>query len=166
MADDRKIIIELSVVGDDDDAEEEKGNDEEKKSSKKSKTIKRMIKQTLDWTAREFLTQATYQFDRYVALTEDYKLQIGIDNIKTTVEKTKHLGLSVIAMAKIGWMAGGPGGAAIGASLGLVTTATSEGLNLMRQYHTQAFNLQMNDRQAQYAMSRLGLIDNGRGTQN
>ena len=43
-----------------------------------------------------------------------------------------------------------------------INTAT----DLMRQYASQNLSLSVNDIQTTYSQSRLGLIDNGRGTQN
>lgn len=167
MADDRKIVIELTAVGSEDiDDEEEQENDEEKDNKKRRKKIKSVVKQLVGTAIREVETQIVYQIEKYTSLSDDYKTQIMVDNVKTTISKVKSLAMSTFAAAKIGFEIGGGWGAAAGAAIGLGVNITTEALNLSRQYQTQSLNLYLADKEVKYARTHLGLIDNGRGTQN
>ena len=165
MADERKIVIELTAVGTDDDDDDAK-NDEEKEAKKRQKKIKSVVKQLGAVAFREITTQALYDLEKYTSLSDDYKTSITVSNIKATVNKVMSLGKSTFAAAKLGFEIGGGQGAAIGAVIGAGVTITTEALSLIRQYETQSLNLRFADTEAKYARTRLGLIDNGRGTQN
>lgn len=165
MADDRRIVIELKAIGEDEEDEEKKTSDEEKEAKKRSNKIKSVTKQLIGQSFQMLETQVLYQLDKYVSLTDDYKTGVMIDNIKTTISKVKGLGGSVLSGVKVASTIGG----GLGAGLGLAVVGayvTSEGLNIARQHETQSLNLRLADKEAKYARTRLGLIDNGRGTQN
>ena len=165
MADDRKIVIELTALGSDDEDEDEKESDEEKDSKKRSKKIKSVTKQLIGQGFQILETQVLYQLDKYTSLTDDYRTSIMVDNIKTTISKVKSLGTTIITGAKVASTIGGPVGIGLGVAL-VGAYVVSEGLSISRQYQTQALNLNLADKEAKYARTRLGLIDNGRGTQN
>lgn len=168
MADERKIVIELKVLGSGDGESKETGEPEnkEKELSSKEKAKKSAIKQTVNWAFNEIESQVMYQVGLYCSLTDDYKTQLILNNVETTVNKVKGLASSAISGALIGAKIGVGPGAAIGAAIGVGMDIISEGLSIARQYDQQKLNLAMTDRQTQYMQSRLGLIDNGRGTQN
>lgn len=171
-SDERKIVIELKAIGADDD---EDGSDEEEESTSKARkaTIKRAIKQVASFAYHEISTQMFYEVGKYTNLTEDYKTAVLIDNVQATIGKVKSLASSTLSSAmlgaKVGGLLGGAGagaGAVVGAVVGAGMSITTAALELRRQYDQQNLQLAMGDRTAAYARSRLGLIDNGRGTYN
>lgn len=166
-SDERKIVIELKAINTSDDDDEE-GEDEEEESVSKARksAIKRAVKQAVAFTYREISSQLFYEIGKYTSLTEDYKTAIITENVKTTINKVKSLASSTLSTAMLGAKIGGGWGAAIGAVIGAGMSITSEAMNLRRQYDEQNMQLLLGDRTAAYARSRLGLIDNGRGTYN
>lgn len=166
-ADERKIVIELKAIGKDDDDDEDGEDEEEEAVSKARKSaIKRAVKQALSFTYHEISAQVFYEVGKYTNLTEDYKTAVTVDNVQTTINKVKSLASTTLSTAMLGAKIGGGWGAAIGAVVGVAMNVTSTALELRRQYDQQNLELAMNDRTASYNRSRLGLIDNGRGTYN
>lgn len=167
MADERKIVIELKAIGSNDDGEDEALKDDDKAAKKRKKAIKSALKQAGEVVVREILADGLYQFGKYTSLTEDYKSAVLLDNIQATVGKAKGLLSAMRGGALLGGtIGGGPGGAAIGAFIEAAIYVQSEYNSLRRQWDQQDIQLAMGDRTVAYARSRLGLIDNGRGTQN
>ena len=166
MADERKIVIELKAVGSADDGEDEALKDDDKAAKKRKKAIKSALKQVGEAVVHELVAEGLYQFGKYTSLSENYKYAVLADNIQATVGKAKGLLSAMKSGALLGMTIGGPGGAAIGALAEVGLYAWTESNSLRRQYDQQNIQLAMGDRTAAYARSRLGLIDNGRGTQN
>lgn len=167
MADERKIVIELRAYNSsEDDNEEEGGNEDEEASKKRSSNIKRAVKQVATFAYNQISTQVLYDVNKYVSLSENYKASIVVDNVKTTISKVKSLAASTIGTAMLGAKIGNGWGLAAGALIGISEGAISIGLDLYRQYTNQSLTLMTNDINAGYSLSRLGLIDNGRGTYN
>lgn len=166
-ADERKIVIELKAIGKDDDDDDDGEDEEEEAVSKARKSaIKRAVKQTLTFAYHEISAQVLYEVGKYTSLTEDYKTAVTVDNVQATINKVKSLASTTLSTAMLGAKIGGGWGAAIGAVAGAAMSITSTVLELKRQYEQQDLDLKMNDRTASYSRSRLGLIDNGRGTYN
>ena len=148
--------------------EEEAGKEDdiEKINKTRKDAIKSAVKQTVGWTFNEIEAQVMYDIGKYASLTEDYKMQVLVSNAQETINRVKSLSSSIIGSAMLGAKIGGGGGALVGATIGLFTSGTSQILNMARSYDQQNISLSTANKQSQYAQSRLGLIDNGRGTQN
>lgn len=173
MADERKIIIELKAIGGDDSDEEEREEEEVSTVKARKKAIHQALKTVFHYAYNEITSEVFYEIGQYTSLSEDYKTQVLVSNIQTTVNKVKSLASSTISTAMLGAKiggafggAGGPIGAAIGLLVGAGASVVSTGLELRRMYDQQNISLLVGDRNAIYAQSRIGLIDNGRGTQN
>ena len=163
-ADERKIVIELkSLVGSSDG---EDTDDSEDKEDQRASAAKSAVKQINTFVARELVAEVSFEINRYLSLSEDYKNAVRLANIKTTVNKVKALGQSAVNAFVLGSQLGGPVGGVIGAFIGVGMAGISEAAELKRQYNEQDLQLALNDRATGYARSRLGLIDNGRGTYN
>lgn len=165
-SDERKITIELKAIGTDDSEDDGNGKDEDKKEKAAKNALKSSLKQIGKFAVRQATTQMLFEFERYTTLSENYKFEVMIGNAQTALKKTMALGSSLINGAATGMIIGGPAGAAVGAFVGAAEFAVTESLSLWRQYRQQDLQLATDDRTASYARSRLGLIDNGRGTQN
>lgn len=172
-ADERKIVIELKALNVAGDDEDDDSGEDEAAAKKRKKAIKSALKKTLSYAYHEISAQVMYDFGNYTTLSENYKAAVLVDNVKTTVNKVKSLAETMISSAMLGAKIGafwGPVGAGWGAVAGAVVSAgswvASTGLDLRRQLQQQDISLLMNDKASGYSRSRLGLIDNGRGTYN
>lgn len=165
-ADERKIVIELKALNVAGDDEDDDSGEDEAAAKKRKKVIKSALKKTLSYAYHEISAQVMYDFGNYTTLSENYKAAVLVDNVKTTVNKVKSLAETMISSAMLGAKIGGGIGAAAGAVLGGTSWGVSTGLDLRRQLQQQDISLLMNDKASGYSRSRLGLIDNGRGTYN
>lgn len=169
MADERKIVIELKAVGGTGDGENEEENEEsaiEKFDKTRKKAIASAVKQVAGATVREITAQVEYDFNKYCNLSDDYKSQLMLNNSMTTVNLVMSIGSSALSGAMLGAKIGGGWGAVIGAAVTTTIDIGSKIFSYARQYDQQNLQLELGDVAARYSGSRLGLVDNGRGTQN
>ena len=164
-SDERKITIELKAIGADDSGDDGSGKDEDKKEKAAKNAQRSALKQIGKFAVRQATTEALFEFERYTTLSENYKFEVMIGNAQTALKKTMALGSSIMSGLTTAVMIPGPAGAILG-SLIAAEFVVTEVLSLSRQYRQQDLQLATDDRTASYARSRLGLIDNGRGTQN
>ncbi len=164
MADTRKIRIEF-ITGKPELTEEEKEaereakrkrkeEDEKKKEAKKKKNfIVSSAKKAGDlaWSA------VKQSFERYANLTEDYILQNDVKILSNVVSNTKSL-LTTLSVGSYF----GPVGMAVSGTLWAaekLISARGEYASLRQGINEANYNMQ-------FQRVRMGLIDNGRGTEN
>lgn len=179
MADERKIVIELKATG--------SGSDKSSKSEESDLTdalknlqhpIQSMEKATLGKNvlvyrtyqqAKALLKDTTiYAVRKYFNLTENYKAEQDLNNTLSVLSNLASAGTSIlggaIAGAKVS--GGNPYVAAAGAVVGFTTWGINTGLNAAKSWDQQHMQLTTMNIQSEFQQVRLGLIDNGRGTQN
>lgn len=162
---DREIQIIVRAREEGDEAQEKFDNEEDAAEIqiKRNKIKKNALKRMANFAYQEITAQVNYEVGKYVNLTESYKTEILMSNINSTAQKAMSLVGMTTTGAQIGAMFGAPVvGAAIGAAMGIA----SETMSLIRQYDQQNLSINLGEKYAGYAGSRMGLIDNGRGTQN
>lgn len=136
-------------------------NTDEQKSILKTVFTMSQLKQY----AKTALSVVDYSITRNFSLKEDYISQQTYSNVKSVVNHVTSIGKSILAGAAIGSKAG-PIGAAIGAAAAveyaIVTTAIGE----FQRYDQAYIQLNESNYESTFQKTRLGLIDNGRGTLN
>jgi hypothetical protein len=115
--------------------------------------------------ASDALNAAENAMNRYTSLEEDYVTEQTYNNVLTTVGKVKS-GIGSVAAGVISGAAFGPAGMVLGAVTGMASFAYNEYIGYQKRMSSYYQALNATDFQTQFDSSRLGLIDNGRGTQN
>lgn len=178
MADERRIVIELRLGdggggGGGDDEDEEMSLTDMLKMAQHP--IKALEKATLGKSALVYYayqqakqivkTTALYRLERYYNLTENYKAEQDLENTLNGLEHVAEGWSSIIGGAIIGSKAG-PWGAVAGAVIGATSWTVNTIFNAWKAFDQQNMQLQTMNIQSAYQKVRLGLIDDGRGTQN
>lgn len=100
----------------------------------------------------------TYSLTRRLTLSEDYMAQNDMNNVITGINKVSSLFTAIFAGMKIG--------GSVGAGVGMVTYVALEGLNAYQRYDQAYIQVNEQNYETSFQRTRLGLNDNGRGTQN
>ena len=184
MADDRRIIIELKVSGSSDGDSKKREKESDKlvdflqKAQNPLGTLEKSIinEATLGKTEMvNYMWQQTkalaknaifYTVHKYYNLTENYKAEQDLNNTLSLISHVGEAYTSVIGGAIAGAKAGGGWGAAIGAVAGATFWAGNTVINAMKAWDQEGIQLNTMRIQSGYQKARLGLIDDGRGTQN
>ena len=108
---------------------------------------KNLIVQSLNGTA-----------NRYFSMKEDYISENIYNATMSTLGKTVKIGTAIVGGYAIGNVAG--------AIIGGVGAIVSEGVSLYNKYSNYYSTLNASNMNVDFARTRAGLIDNGRGTEN
>lgn len=178
MADERRIVIELKLGGGSDGQGQEKEGKEIGLSDilkAAQHPIKALEKATLGKNelvyyayqqAKQIVKNtALYQIGRYYNLTENYEAEQDLNNALSVLSHASSGYASILGGAIIGAKAG-PYGALAGALIGTASWTTTTVFNAWKAFDQQNMRLQTMNIQSAYQKVRLGLIDDGRGTQN
>lgn len=172
MADSRNIVIELKLKDSggnslsEKNAEEKSGGEVDLKALLHPvKTIEKatlgkhvVVYQAYNKAKAMLKQEAMYEINKYFSLTENYKAQQDMNNALATIEKVTGFGTAVIA----GAMTGGPWGA-VAAGVGYVG---SEIIQTYQRFDQQNRNLATMNVESTFQLTRMGLIDGGRGSYN
>lgn len=187
MADERRVVIELKVSGSGDDSNDAlKNNDDESKDLVKKLRMmqnpfgaiekKLLEKATLGKT--EFAAYATnqiknlakkgflYSLNKYFNLSEDYKAEQDLNNTMSILSHVSSAYTSVLAGAIAGAKTAGAAGAVVGAVAGAAIWTGNTLIDAVKAWDQQNIQLSTSRIQSGYQKVRLGLVDDGRGTQN
>ena len=111
------------------------------------------------------LSSAEAGIRRYASLNEDYMAQQALTNIKDTVDRAKG-GITSIASGASALSAFGPWGMAAGAAIGAGSFLFDQYTQYQKRMSSYYQQLNSTNFQTEFSSSRLGLINNGRGTEN
>lgn len=183
MADDRRIVIELKVGGGDN------ANPTNINESKDLVSILKNIQHPGAWIENKLLKNvapgkaefisyavgkaksiakgyALYYVNRHLNLTEDYKAEQNLNNALSIISHVGEGFTTILSGAIVGAKAGGGLGAVAGAVVGAGAFAANTTLNAIQAHDEEKIRISTMNIQANYQQVRLGLIDDGRGTQN
>lgn len=177
MADERKIVIELKPqdvnksVGDG----EKKNKQDSYDLSALAHPIKYLEKNTIgknviayqaySLVKQQIKTMAMYEINKYFSLTENYTAQQNMNNALTAISKVASFGTTVVGGAMTG-SALGPYGAAAGAIVAAVGWTVNESIQVYQRFDQQRRDLATMNTQSQFQLTRMGLVDGGRNSQN
>lgn len=179
MADERRIVIELKVTGSGGNDSGSSGNSDEKDlvqglralqnplgTMEKATLGKSIIVYSAYQKAKSFVkTTALFQLERYYNLTENYKGEQDLSNTLSILSHFSEMATSIVGSAIVGAKAG-PWGAVAGMAVGIASWGANTVFNSWKAFDQQNRELQTMNIQSSYQKVRLGLIDDGRGTQN
>ena len=158
MADTRKITIELITKDGSEEDEEVPGQPDPDPDPDDKEKRQKFIK----YTAQKGMMLAKQALqtgmDRYFSLTEDYIAQNYIKIITNMISDTT----SLFSNVAVGGKLFGPAGAAIGA----IAWAGSKAVSTVSGYGAIRQEINQNNYNMQFQRVRMGLVDNGRGTEN
>lgn len=176
MADERRIVIELKLKDPTDSGSDE--NESEnltevlEKMQHPLKTLERKALGKSEllyfWYGRSkelIKSYAKFQIGMYFNLTENYKAEQTLENTISILDNVSSSVGSVFAGAIAGAKAG-PVGALVGAGIGATFSVATTLSNAVKSFIQQDIQLTTMNMQSSYQRVKLGLIDDGRGTQN
>lgn len=190
MADERRIVIELKVADSDGSgASTITGMAQQNQMANNLVQKLRMIQHPFSALSNNLLNKATlgkvefasytlniakniakngalYFLNRYYNLSEDYKSE---QNLRNTMSVLEHIGqawTSILGGAITGAKVGQGWGAAIGAVVGATGWTANTLMSGYKAHDSETISLSTMNIQSGYQKVRLGLIDDGRGTQN
>lgn len=108
---------------------------------------------------------ANFAWSRYTTLQEDYLGQQFMSNVETTIGKVSG-GINSISQGALTGSVFGTGGAIVGAALGALSYAGNQYIQYQQRMSGYYRNLNASNYEAEFSQTKLGLIDNGRGTEN
>ncbi len=133
-------------------------------SKEKSKSL--FAQMHISSKAKDFVVQeAEYYTGKYFAVTENYKMQTTLQNVKNTISGA----FSIYASAKSGAMLGaaaGPAGAAAGAAIGATLAIASKVQSGINAYSDAAQAIIDNAYSNYFYGERAGFVLGGYGTEN
>lgn len=167
----KEIVIKIYSS---EEGSKEPSSTPEKNPSEPSVDAKPMAKKAATAAAAAYITKNAIQvvktamsasYGRYLDLSEDYKAQVGQENLKAHINEIASIGSSIASGAYLG-MKFGPVGAILGAVAGAVVGVTKAVFsrqitmsNQAKAIHEEAYSLYFNT-------SRAGMINYSRGTEN
>lgn len=174
MPDERRIVIELKPV-------DGKGNDSSKDKSYSLRDflediqhpVKSLEKATLGKNVLIYRTYqqgkeliknaATFQLQKYFNLTENYKAEQTLENALNVISNVSSIGTSIIGGALAGLSVGHP---VLGGVIGAGFAIGNQMLNTWKTYDQQNRQITTSNLQSAFQKTKLGLVDDGRGTLN
>lgn len=167
MADERKIVVEISLKQDEDTIKNVTDNEnEETKDTDSNILMKNIIVNQAYNLAKDTLIRAVdVGITRNLALREDYIGENIYNNAKVTINKVSNLATSVIGGAVTGGQAG-VGGAIAGAIIGFAGWGIGEAFSINERQSNYARTLNASRYGSDFMQTRAGLINGGRGTEN
>lgn len=173
MADEKRIVIELRAgAATDNDGEEEETSltDMLRVAQHPIKAFEKAVfgKSALAYYTYNQMKSLTintakYAIGRYFNLSENYKAEQDLDNTLNVLSNISGAYGSLIGGALVGAKVGHP---LIGAAIGGGVWVTNTILNAQKTWDAQNLQLTATRMQSGFQKVRLGLIDDGRGTQN
>ena len=110
-------------------------------------------------------TTANVAWKRYTSLQEDYISEQFYSNVETTFEKISG-GLNSISQGAISGSVFGTWGAVVGAIGGAISYGGTQYIQYQQRMSGYYRSLNSSNYQAEFSQTKLGLINNGRGTEN
>lgn len=132
----------------------------------KNITMRYAGQQVLETTINTVENVADSAINRYTTLQEDYLTAQTYSNVKSTISRAKQLGGSIVSGAVSGMATAGPAGAVIGAVSSAISFGANQYLEYQKRMSSYYQQLNATNFQTNYSASRLGLVNNGRGTEN
>lgn len=162
MADTRKITIQLMTGKTEEEKKAEAEEREKKKQENLAKKAAKAKQAFISYSVKKATDLATQALqtgmDRYFSLTEDYIAQNDIRVAMNMINQTVSFATSIGA----GIALGGPAGGIIAG----VAWAGNKAINTISGYSELRQGINQNNYNMQFQRVRMGLVDNGRGTEN
>lgn len=181
MADTRNIVIELKASGSGSETGNSLSNENTKEENQITnltqllhpvKTFEKQIigkniivGQAYQYAKNAIKSSATYEINKYFSLTENYSAQQDMDNALTSIGKVVSFTTTVGSGALTG-AAAGPAGAIVGAIVATVGWVGNEAIQTYQRFDQQTRSLAGMNVESSFQLTRMGLVDGGRGSYN
>ena len=152
--------VEKDIPGSNDDAKKQTGEEQEKSLSK---TLGAMTLASLKATALKGLNVSV---NRYFSLSENYMAENDFSNFKSTINGLGRITGSITTFASVGFSINGPTGAAVGAIAGAIAGTANEGMNAYQRTGSYYQSINATRYQTEFDRTRMGLTNEGKGTEN
>lgn len=151
-----RILSEESPVPSADAGSSEKTKSKTKEPEKSATQIMAVYAARRTW---EFVKrEAVYYANKYIAATEDYKLQVNVQNATDTIDSAMNIGTAMLLGAKMG---GAPGMVVAG-----TLTAAGQAVTKLNQFQDYSQKIVENAYGNYFYGTRAGLVTGGHGTEN
>lgn len=108
--------------------------------------------------------QATYSANRYLQLTENYRMQTSVQNTMQVVDGITDMVMAGVVGAKL--FRDTQVGAGAGAVIGMIVTAISATASAVQKYEDAAQRIVENAYGNYFYSERAGIVNGGHGTEN
>ena len=170
MANEKRIIVEIKVTNEGSGEQNQPGspNDTNQKNKKKTKEEKATAYaiESAKRVGGAIINSAELSLNRYFSMSENYMAEVDYQNTLNVIQKASSLGMTVISGAKVGAAAGGVIGAAVGTILSAAVWTGNEYTAYRQKMSNYYQNLNAANYQTEFDKTRLGLINEGKGTEN
>ena len=168
MANEKRIIVEIRSVTETKEQHQE-GSVEKVKKNNKEENKKNDAAALMAMTGRKLadtiVNSAEVSLNRYFSMSENYMAETDYRNTMNVINKSKSFAGSVLLGAKAG-AALGPHGAAVGAIVMAASWVGNEAINYQQRMSNYYQNLNATNYQTEFDRTRLGLSNEGKGTEN
>ena len=172
-ANERRIVVQ--IIGGDTttqpgpEEKEMEGSQESikaKTSQKETKSgAKALVKMGVERVGNIAMQTAQVSLNRYFSMSENYMAETDYQNAMTMINKSKSF-VSTIASGAMAGAVGGPFGMAVGAIISAGAWGASEYVNYQQRMSNYYQNLNATRYQTEFDRTRLGLTNEGKGTEN
>lgn len=169
MANERKIIVEIISTKSSETVEKQDGSPKEAEeknnvsNKNKSKKIEAML--AVDKISSIISSGVRSSMNRYFSMSENYMAEMDFQNAMTVIGKGRSFASTVFTAARAG-STFGPGGAAVGAIISAAAWVGNEYVNYQQRMSNYYQNLNATNYQTEFDRTRLGLTNEGKGTEN
>lgn len=168
MANEKRIIVEIRSVTEKSEQHQE-GSVEEVKKNNKEENKKNDAAALMAMTGRKLVdtivNSAEVSLNRYFSMSENYMAETDYKNTMNVINKSTSFAGSVLLGAKAG-AALGPYGAAVGSFVMAASWLGNEAINYRQRMSNYYQNLNATNYQTEFDRTRLGLSNEGKGTEN
>lgn len=167
---DRRIIVVKIITTGDDSSNKQEGSPEDVKEKNSKKEIesgaKALVKMGTEKVGNIVMQTAQVSLNRYFSMSENYMAETDYQNAMTMINKSKSLYSTMASGVMMGAAVGGPVGMAIGSIISAGTFVASEFVNYQQRMSNYYQNLNATRYQTEFDRTRMGLTNEGKGTEN
>lgn len=173
-ANERRIIVQI-IGGETStqpgpEAKDVEGSPEDVKEKNSKKEIesgaKALVKMGVEKVGNIAMQTAQVSLNRYFSMSENYMAETDYQNAMTMINKSKSLYSTIASGAMAGAAVGGPMGAAVGTIISAGAWGINEYVNYQQRMSNYYQNLNATRYQTEFDRTRLGLTNEGKGTEN
>lgn len=132
----------------------------------KLQEAKALVKMGLEKVSGTVMQTAQVSLNRYFSMSENYMAETDYQNAMTLINKGKSFYSSLTTSALAGGSIGGAFGVAVGAIIGATSWVANEYVNYQQRMSNYYQNLNATRYQTEFDRTRMGLTNEGKGTEN
>ena len=169
MANERKIIVEIVTNFKGAEAKDQDGSNDDARqknnANSKEQAVKAMVMMALGKVTDTVTNAVSLSMNRYFSMSENYMAETDYQNAMSFINKGKSF-IGTVGASAMGGTALGPGGMAIGAVIGAAAWVGNEFVSYQQKMSNYYQNLNATNFQTEFDRTRMGLSNEGKGTEN